>query len=56
MFKIALTTTGPYRWCSPCRVLAPILEQVAKDAGVLLVKVNVDEAQTAAQKYKVMVL
>ena len=40
-------------WCGPCRMLAPILEQIAEEkAGVLKVgKVNVDEASDLAAKY-----
>ncbi len=40
-------------WCGPCKVLAPVLEDVAKDmAGRLkIVKVDVDEAQDTAVKY-----
>nr|WP_276321250.1 thioredoxin [Deinococcus fonticola] len=32
-------------WCGPCRVMGPILEQIAKDmpGKVRIVKVNVDE-------------
>lgn len=42
-------------WCGPCRTIAPILEEVAKEKGgaMLVTKVNVDENQGLAQKYNV---
>ena len=43
-------------WCGPCRMLAPIFEELEKEMGdkVGFVKLNVDEARTTAQKYGVM--
>ena len=43
-------------WCGPCKVLSPIVEELAKDyAGKLKVgKVNVDENNALAQRYGVM--
>ena len=41
-------------WCGPCRMLAPILEEVdeRKEAGdLLIVKVDVDEAGEIAAKF-----
>lgn len=41
-------------WCGPCKMLAPILEDVDKkgEAGdLLIVKVDVDEAGIIAGKY-----
>ena len=41
-------------WCGPCRMLAPILEEVdeRKEAGdLLIIKVDVDEAGEIAAKY-----
>ncbi|MBW6493019.1 MAG: thioredoxin TrxA [Burkholderiaceae bacterium] len=40
-------------WCGPCKMIAPILEDVAKDyAGrVDIAKLNVDEHQSTAGKY-----
>ncbi len=43
-------------WCAPCKMVAPVVEQVAKEyAGRLKVcKVNVDESPVAASSYQVM--
>lgn len=42
-------------WCGPCRMLGPILDDLAKDqAGkVKIGKVNVDEAPNLAAKFNV---
>ncbi|WP_105030408.1 thioredoxin [Arthrobacter ruber] len=42
-------------WCPPCRVVGPILDQIAQEqAGNLkIVKVNVDENPELAQRYVV---
>lgn len=42
-------------WCGPCKMLAPILEQIAEENNdVKIVKVNVDENENLAVKYKIM--
>ncbi len=43
-------------WCGPCKVLGPIVEELAKDyRGKLKVgKVNVDENNALASKYGIM--
>ena len=43
-------------WCGPCRMIAPIIDQVAKDLnGKMKVgKVNVDEAGELAAEYNVL--
>lgn len=40
-------------WCAPCKMVAPILEQVATNmkGKVRIIKVNVDKNQDAAAKY-----
>lgn len=42
-------------WCGPCRMVGPVVEELAKDyAGkVEFVKVNVDEANELAAKYNI---
>ncbi|MBI2484911.1 thioredoxin [Candidatus Uhrbacteria bacterium] len=43
-------------WCGPCKVVGPIVEEVAKDlAGKLTVgKVNVDEQGDLAQQFNIL--
>ena len=45
-------------WCGPCRMLAPLLDELATEmAGkVGVYKVNVDEAQDIATKYNVAMI
>ena len=40
-------------WCGPCKMIAPILDEVARDYGdkVRVVKVNVDENQSIPARY-----
>lgn len=42
-------------WCGPCKMLSPIIEEVAKTASNIKVcKINVDEAPELASKYQIM--
>lgn len=40
-------------WCGPCKMIAPVLEELAKDyAGkVKIAKLNIDENEATAPKY-----
>ena len=42
-------------WCGPCRMVGPVVEELANDydGKVKFVKVNVDEANELASKYNV---
>jgi thioredoxin 1 len=42
-------------WCGPCRVVAPVLEEIANERQDLrIVKLNVDDNQRTAAQYGVM--
>ena len=42
-------------WCAPCKMLSPIIEQVAEENNdIKVVKINVDDLQDIAIKYEVM--
>ncbi len=40
-------------WCGPCKMIAPLLDEVARELPdkVKIVKVNVDQEQELAQQY-----
>ena len=41
-------------WCAPCKMLAPVLEEVASEMGeVKVLKIDVDESPETATKYGV---
>ena len=43
-------------WCAPCRMIAPIVEELAKeyDGKVKITKMDVDSNQQTAAKYGIM--
>jgi len=46
------------QWCGPCRMLAPIVESLAKQyAGAAqVVKLNVDDNPSAVQRYRIQAI
>ena len=38
-------------WCGPCHAVAPVLERIAEEKNLKLVKVNIDENQDLAMRY-----
>jgi thioredoxin 1 len=44
-------------WCGPCRVVAPVLEEIADERENLrIVKVNIDENQQTAMNYQILAI
>lgn len=43
-------------WCGPCRVIAPILNELSEEMAdrIEVVKVNVDDADEIAARYRIM--
>lgn len=42
-------------WCGPCRMVAPILEQIAREnEAVKVVKINVDEQGELASRFRIV--
>jgi len=42
-------------WCGPCRVVAPVLEEIANERDdIRIVKLNVDDNPQTAAKYGIM--
>ncbi len=43
-------------WCSPCKMIAPIIEELAREYGgkIKIGKINVDENPETATQYAIM--
>jgi len=43
-------------WCGPCRIVHPVLEQIAQERGdqLRIVKLNVDENQQTAATFEIL--
>ena len=43
-------------WCGPCKVIAPILEEIAEEQGdkISIAKLNVDDSLDVTRRYEVM--
>ncbi len=45
-------------WCGPCRMLSPIVDEIAKELGdkLFVAKVNIDEYPNIASEYGILSL
>jgi thioredoxin 1 len=43
-------------WCNPCKLVAPVLEEIANEHGekIQVVKLNIDENPETARAYQIM--
>lgn len=40
-------------WCGPCKMVGPVLEELANETGAKLIKINIDEDQELAESFNI---
>ena len=40
-------------WCGPCKMVGPVLEDLAKETGSKLIKINIDEDKELAETFNI---
>jgi thioredoxin 1 len=50
MLKI-MYFTAP--WCGPCKIMSPMVDEVVRETGVIVEKVNADDSPKIAELYSV---
>jgi thioredoxin 1 len=40
-------------WCGPCRMVSPILDEISKESGLLVGKLNIDENPKKTSEYSI---
>lgn len=41
-------------WCTPCKMITPVIEEVAEKTDVKICKINVDSEKELAKKFGIM--
>ncbi len=41
-------------WCGPCKMLSPVIDEIAEEGQIKVGKVDIDESMEIAKKYRVM--
>ena len=43
-------------WCGPCQMLVPVIEQLEKETGMKVIKIDVDSLPGLARQFRVMAI
>ncbi len=41
-------------WCGPCKMLGAVIEELVKEKEITVLKVNIDQHEALAQRFKIM--
>ena len=41
-------------WCGPCNMLAPVIEELDREANIKILKIDVDELPDIAREFRIM--
>ena len=41
-------------WCGPCKMVAPVLEEIAKESDARIAKINIDQQPNLASRYGIL--